>query len=216
VGLAAHAGSVDVRIAARAATEAVADQMIAEMEAEVCARIGDDSIFGTGSDEIERVTAELLARAGVKVAIVESATAGDVARLLCGTPEGVEVVTAAYVVGGPEALSALLPLSLPQLEAFEWVSKMTAAAAAAALIDTYEGSWGLAVLGDMGAQGDVYSGDTGQTYVALATPESTEVGQYPYAGSGFLSRRWVSLRAIDLLRRQALARLAAYDRGEGL
>jgi nicotinamide-nucleotide amidase len=213
VGLAAHAGAVDIRITARAATEAIADQMIVDMEAQVRARIGHDSIFGTGSEEIEQVTAQLLARARVKVAIVESATGGDVARLLCNTPEGPRVVTAAHIVDGPEALGALLPLSQAQLQAFGWVSQMTAAAAAAALIDTYDGGWGLAVLGDMGAQGDVYSGDTGQTFAALATPDSTVVLQYPYAGGGFLSRRWVSLRVIDLLRRQALARLSVEDTG---
>ncbi len=207
VGLAAHPGFVDVRITARAGNDSDADRMIAEMEAQVRAHIGDDCIFGAGPEMLEEVTARLLARARVRVAIVESATGGEVARLLCSTPEGAHIVTAAHVVDGPEALGALLSLSAAQLDAFGWVSQMISAAAAAALIDTYEGGWGLAVLGNMGGEGDVYSGDTGQTYAALATPDSTEVRQYPYAGSGFLARRWVTLRAIDLLRRQALTRL---------
>jgi hypothetical protein len=58
-------------------------------------------------------------------------------------------------------------------------------------------------------QGDVYSEQTGQTYVALATPDATVVRRYPFGGTGFLARTWVTVRAIDLVRRQAIARLAA-------
>jgi nicotinamide-nucleotide amidase len=205
VGLAAHTGIVDIRITARAPAEAEADQMIAEMEAQVRGRIDNTAIFGTGADKLEEVTARLLAQAGVRLALVESATGGEVAGLLRGASEGAKVVTAAHVVDGPATLSSLLGISAAKLEAFGWVSQMAAAEAAALLINTCEGGWGLAVLGDVGAHGDVYDEDTGQTYVALATPDTTVVRHYPYGGAGFLARRWVSLRAVDLLRRQALS-----------
>ena len=82
VGLAAHSGIVDIRITARAADAAAADAMIAGMEAQVRAAIGDVSIFGVGDEKLEQVTADLLAQAEVKLAIVESATGGELARLL--------------------------------------------------------------------------------------------------------------------------------------
>ena len=145
----------------------------------------------------------------VKLALVESATGGEVARLLRATPTGAGVVTAAYVVDGPEPLAAQLGLSPAKLEAFGWISEMTAAEAAAALIDTYEGGWGLAILGDITVGGDVYGEETGQTFVALGAPDATIVRRFPYAGDGPLARTWVSLRTLDLLRRQAIARLVA-------
>jgi competence/damage-inducible protein CinA-like protein len=209
VGLAAHSGIVDIRITARAADVAAADAMIAEMEAQVRGAIGDVSVFGTDGDRLEQVTADLLARAEVKLAIVESATGGEVARLLQSTASGAGVVTAAQVVDGPEALAAQLGLSPAKLEAFGWVSEMSAAEAAATLIDTYEGGWGLAVLGDLHAGDDVYGDETGQTFVALGAPDTTIVRHFPYAGDGALARHWVVLRALDLLRRQAIARLEA-------
>jgi nicotinamide-nucleotide amidase len=208
VGLAAHYGVVDIRITARAATEAAADAMIAEVEAQVRAAIGDDGIFGTGDDDLAGVTGRLLAQAGVRVAIVETATDGEIAARLRSTPEGASVVSAAHVVESPEALAARLGLSAAQLETFGMASEMNAAAAAAALSDTYDGGWGLAVLGDVKAEHDVYGENTGQTCVALATPHTTLTREYPYAGAGFLSRSWVTLRVLDLLRREALARLA--------
>lgn len=207
VGLAAHYGIVDIRITARAATEAEADAMIAQMEAQIRRAIGDEGIFGVDDDTLEGVTGRLLGRAGVKLAIVESATGGEVARLLRSTAEGAAAITAAHVVESPEALAALLDMSSAKLAEFGWISEMAAAEAAALLSDTYEGGWGLAVLGDMDAPSDVYGEETGQTFVALATPTATVVRRYPYGGTGFLARQWVTLRAIDLVRRQALVQL---------
>jgi nicotinamide-nucleotide amidase len=208
VGLSAHLGAVDVRITARGPSEEAVDAMIADMEAQVRARIGDDAIYGVGGDTVEGVTAALLARAGVKLGVIESATAGEVARMLGETPEGGSVITAAHVVSGLAELSALLDLSPAKLEAFGWVSQMASAEAALQLCDTYEGGWGLAVLGEAETAGDVYEDNTGRTFIALATPDATIVREYPFGGSGFLARRWVMMRALDLLRRQALARLA--------
>jgi competence/damage-inducible protein CinA-like protein len=215
VGLSAHSGAVDIRITARATTEEVADRLIAEMETAVRARIDGTSIFGTGTDKLEEVTARLLAQAGVALALVESATDGEVARLLRGTPESAAILTAAHQVDGPDGLTSLLGVSAAQLQAFGWVSSMAAAAAAANLIDTYEGGWGLAALG-VGSTADVYGDDTGETYVALATPDTTEVVHYPFGGSGAIARRWVTLRVLDLLRRRALVQLrrTASKKGE--
>ncbi len=207
VGLAAHLGMVDIRITARAADEATADAMLAAMAADVAARIGADAIYGTGADRLEAVTAAALARAERKVAILESATQGEIARLLCSTPEGAASVTRALVVDGPDALAAALDLSPAKLAEFGWVSEMVAAEAAANLIDTYEGGWGLAVLGSAPATGDVYDEHPGETYLALGTPSTTQVVHYPYGGSGELARRWIVLRALDVLRREALKQL---------
>ncbi|MGQ9489599.1 MAG: CinA family nicotinamide mononucleotide deamidase-related protein [Anaerolineae bacterium] len=209
VGLSAHLGAVDIRITARAATEEEADRMIAEMEAEVRRRIGDEHIYGTGADRLEEVTGRLLAQAGVKLALLETATRGEIARLLRATPEGNGVLSAAHVADGPEDLMALLGISRAKIEAFGWVSEMVAAEAAALLIDTYQGGWGMAVLSCCGDEGDVYGENPGETWLALGTPDATIVKHYPYGGVGTLATRWVALRSLDVLRRQALAKLAA-------
>lgn len=211
VGLNAHLGMVDIRITARAPSEAAADEMIAAMEAEVRARIGDDGIYGVGQVKLEQVTANLLARAGVKLALAETATGGEIARLLRSTPEGAAVLTAAHVLAGPADLTNVLGLSPAKLDAFGWVSEMVAAEAAAVLIDTYEGGWGLAVLGCAADQGDVWGQNPGETYIALGTPSTTVVKRYQFGGEGALARIWVTVRALDLLRREAVAKLEARD-----
>ncbi len=120
----------------------------------------------------------------------------------------------AHSVAGPEALCDLLGLSPAGLAEFGWVSQMAAAQAGYALCDTYEGWWGVAVLGDMQSADDVYGQQVGETWVAVATPSMTEVRHYPYGGQGTLAPGWVTLRVLDLLRRLALQRIAERDAAE--
>ncbi len=209
VGLAAHTGIVDVRITARARNEAAADRMIAEMERAVRERLGEYAIFGADGASLEEATAAALAAAGVRLALVESDTGGEVATRLRSVPASAAAVTAAYVVGSPEELSRLLAVAPALVDAYGWVSQMVATAAATALTDTYEGGWGLAILGDMTARDDFYGTDTGQSFLALVTPDATHVRQYPYGGQGAVTRTRISLAALDLLRCAALDRRKA-------
>jgi competence/damage-inducible protein CinA-like protein len=79
VGLAAHTGVVDVRIAAKAKTEHEADTMIAEVEAQVRERLGD-VVFGADDDRLESVTLEAVASRGLRLVAIESGLDGLLAR----------------------------------------------------------------------------------------------------------------------------------------
>jgi molybdenum cofactor synthesis domain-containing protein len=81
VGLAAHTGVVDVRIAAKAKTEAEADAMIAQVESQVRERLGS-AVFGVDEDRLEDVVLDLLARRGWTLTAVESGLDGLLARTL--------------------------------------------------------------------------------------------------------------------------------------
>lgn len=75
VGLTAHSGVVDIRIAAKAGTEAEAGQMIAEVEQDLRFRLGNN-LFGTDDDTLEGVTLEMLAQKGWTLACAESGLDG--------------------------------------------------------------------------------------------------------------------------------------------
>jgi nicotinamide-nucleotide amidase len=70
VGLAAHSGVVDIRIAAKAETATEADHSIAALEKDLRARLGDD-IFGVDDDTLEGVIMESLRRRGWTLACLE-------------------------------------------------------------------------------------------------------------------------------------------------
>jgi len=81
VGLAAHTGVVDVRIAAKAKSESEANAMIAEIESQVRERLGQ-VVFGVDEDRLEEVTLDLIARRGWTLTAVESGLDGMLARKL--------------------------------------------------------------------------------------------------------------------------------------
>ncbi len=79
VGLAAHTGVVDVRIAAKAKSEAEANAMIAEIESQVRERLGT-AVFGADEDRLEQVVLDQIARRGWTFVGVEAGLNGLLAR----------------------------------------------------------------------------------------------------------------------------------------
>ncbi len=79
VGLAAHTGVVDVRIAAKAKTEHEADGMIAQVEAQVRERLGN-IVFGADDDRLDKVTLDTVASRGLSLTAIESGLDGMLAR----------------------------------------------------------------------------------------------------------------------------------------
>jgi len=79
VGLAAHTGVVDIRIAAKAKTEVEADAMIAVIETDVRQRLGD-AIFGSDEDKLEDATLHTVAGRGWTLTAIESGLDGLLAR----------------------------------------------------------------------------------------------------------------------------------------
>ncbi|MBE0680328.1 MAG: competence/damage-inducible protein A [Anaerolineales bacterium] len=79
VGLAAHTGVVDVRIAAKAKSEAEANEMIALVETEVRERLGS-IVFGADEDRLDEVVLNTVARMGWTLTAIESGLDGLLAR----------------------------------------------------------------------------------------------------------------------------------------
>ncbi len=75
VGLAAHTGVVDVRITAKAESEAAAQELIAEVERDVHERLGN-AVFGADEDRLDAVTLSAIARHGWSLVAVEFGAGG--------------------------------------------------------------------------------------------------------------------------------------------
>jgi len=68
VGLAAHTGQTDIRVTARADTEAEADALIAQAETIIRERVGD-FIYGTGKESLEDTFLQLLRDRRLRLAV---------------------------------------------------------------------------------------------------------------------------------------------------
>ena len=184
VGLAAHPGQTDVRITAKAATRAQAEQLIADMEARVRERLGD-WIYGVGDETVAQVVARLLTAKQKTVAIAESNTLGKVAASLRETPDAIAVT------------DNLIRLNDEQ------VNEQSAELIAGTLRDQTNADIALAIVSTMGDQ-DMYKADTGKTAIAIVSDSKTRSYNYPVGGMGEMAQNWTAVRALDILRRALL------------
>ena len=100
VGLAAHAGLVDIRLAAKAKNENEADRLIAEVETAIRARLGN-AVFGVDEETLERAALKAAAARGWNVAALESGLDGRLARgLSAAQPANLVAVESAALQPG--------------------------------------------------------------------------------------------------------------------
>lgn len=86
VGLAAHSGIVDIRIAAKAGTEAEANQMIAKIEGQMRERLGE-VIFGADEDTLESAALRSASNRAWNLVAVEAGLGKALERRLANTGE---------------------------------------------------------------------------------------------------------------------------------
>ncbi len=86
VGLAAHAGQVDIRLTSRADTEAEADALLDPLEAEIRQRLGN-RIYGTDSTSLEEAALQQFRASGQSIAVIESGLGGKLSSALSSSPD---------------------------------------------------------------------------------------------------------------------------------
>jgi len=100
VGLAAHAGVVDIRITVKAGNEDEADRLIAEVETPIRELLGN-TIFGVDEDTLESVTLHAAASRGWNVIVLESGLEGRLVRgLSAAQPSNLIAVESANLQPG--------------------------------------------------------------------------------------------------------------------
>lgn len=192
MGLAAHLGQADVRIAARAPSAEEAETLLDGMENEVRAVIGDYIYSTTPDESVETVLARLLVKADASVALLEPVTGGTIAeRLKDGAgPENSQRI----LEGDPEKAAYQKLLGQPP-------TSELAGELALKLRNESNVTHGLAVITSGRPDETFHSHQGGETWIGCAGPERTEVARFPFGGADRLTSAWVGNRAMDLLRR---------------
>ncbi len=199
VGVLAHPGQVDVRIAARADTREQASGLIDPVEAEVRNLLGDH-VFATDDETMASITGDLLRTSNTTIATCEDLSGGAVADSVkeAAGPLFAEGV----ILNSNEALDRLAKSGgeSPPFKNGETRAKALARAAKQ-LAGTDIGLSVHAV-----AEGDQRTENLGrgETYIALATAEGETVRHVRSAGSGRPDRQRAALHALSLLRRHLL------------
>ena len=191
VGLAAHAGQTDVRVTARAESEAEADALIAGMELELRNRLGV-AVYGEEKETVAEVVGRLLAQRDLKIGVVDTLTGGQICRELNEAGFGSVVLADLNGRDAEQALAAART-GLSQV-----IDDPTLAGLLAARVAP-EGGVGLAMIGPCNGK---------STVIAVRGPGDQKTDEQ---GRRFddsdLVRRWTVIQGLDRVRRALLGEM---------
>lgn len=187
VGLAAHPGQSDIRITAKADSEAEADALIAEMEARIRERV-DEVIFGTDGETLHSVVISLLRQRGLTLAVAEVNTGGLLSGWLDDAdPEG-DTFHGGWVLSRQHDWTRgqdTTPSKDVQQEGLRLATEVCT---------VFEADVGLAAIN---SGPDV-------TYVVAVYPDEVYDRTMRFRGYDAHSKRWIASTALDLVRRMCL------------
>ncbi|HVL64893.1 MAG TPA: nicotinamide-nucleotide amidohydrolase family protein, partial [Actinomycetota bacterium] len=195
----ASAGRVKVRVTAKASSDEAARSLIAPVEKEIRARLGEAAVRGEGSSLAQIVGDHLRAR-GETVAVAESLTGGMIAAELTESEGASGFFKGAAVVYTAEAKQEVLNVDRAIIDGPGVVSEECAAALAEGVAKLYSADLGLAATGVAGPE--AHDGKPpGTVFVAASYGGSVEVRKPRAYGDRSNIRAMSVTAALDLGRR---------------
>ncbi len=201
VGLSAHPGQTDVRIVAKAPTYEEAEALLAPFEAKIRQRLGA-AIYATGNATLEAVVADQLRLSDASLSVAETVTQGELARRMSahqGTFRG--GIVGADWPAVSEPFPSLRAVSRG-LDPADWVCEQVAVKLANAVRQTWDSTYGLAVLGD----------GQNRPWVAIAWDGGVETRRLRFMGDDERGRSWTVTLALEFLRRLLLGLASGWAR----
>ncbi len=197
VGLSAHPGQTDVRITAKADSEAEAEALIAPVEAEIRQRLGV-ALYGVEQETVPAVVGHLLAERGLKLSVVDTLTGGQLGRELTEAGFGALLTANLDPTSPPAAWQASGLSGPPTLSGGDGGQIATSLARAVAPPDGI----GLSLIGP------IPEGDSQLTFIALHGPGDLRLlkSGRTYQNRAYV-RRWLVTQGLDWLRRAILGQL---------
>ena len=197
VGVLAHPGQVDIRIAAKASDADEAMKLIAPVEEEVRRLLGRH-VFAADDETIEQAVGTLLRESGRTVSVFEDATGGMLAgRLYESAPDQF----ASGVIGNGGATIARLAGEAGRATSDGADGPEELARQLAAAIRSQGGSdLGIALHAVLDPTERAENLGRGQTYVAVTDGEGFRERTYQFGGRGRPDQTRMSFNAVELLR----------------
>jgi hypothetical protein len=185
VGLAAHSGQVDVRLTAKAATEAEADELIRDLEEVVRDRLGN-WIYGVDQETLEEIALKAVKKQGWTLAVVEAGIGGELLQRLATKAQAVDSSAvdptglASTFRGGEVLTNVPTPEELAE---FVLQYRLTRQVEVCLGVAVYPGT------------------EKRDVHIVLITPEGQQQSIRPYGGPPEYAPRWALHHGMDLLRK---------------
>ena len=200
-------GEVQARITALAPDSKAAQAMIAPLEREIRARLGD-AVYGEGADNsIERTAFALLKARGETVSFAESCTGGRMASRLVGVPGASAVLEESHVTYSDAAKARVLGVSPETLAQHTAVSAEAAREMAEGARRVSGSDWAVATTGYAGPDGGADGTPVGTVFIAVAGRDGTVARECHFRGQREFIRTLAASWGFNLLRLAMQGRL---------
>lgn len=194
-------GEVHLRITAKAADRAKAQEMIAGREKDIRERLGEH-IFGTDEETLEQVVGEMLARNKMTVATAESCTGGLLAHRLTNVPGSSTYFQMGAVTYANRWKTRLLGVGIETLAAYGAVSPETARAMAGGIRQYARTDVGIGITGIAGPEGGSREKPVGLVYIAVDVRGKSQVFREIFSGDRQIIKARAAQAALYYLWRQ--------------
>jgi nicotinamide-nucleotide amidase len=196
IGLAAHAGQTDVRITAKAATEAEADTLIAPLETEVRQRLGV-AVYGVEKETVPEVIGQLLSNKNLKLGAIDTLTGGLLTRDFSDAGFGDLITANLHTID----LAAALQKAGLAFQADARDGDYSALAMGLAEYVAPPDGIGIALTGPF---------NDSSTFIALCGPRNMRLVKAgrTYQDADYV-RSWLAIQGLDWIRRAVLGQLTS-------
>lgn len=199
----AKVGEVEVRVSAKAESEADAEKLLAPAVAEVRSVLGDN-VYGEDVKNLEEVVVALLKEKKLTLSTAESCTGGLVAKRVTDIPGASEVFHGGVVSYVNAVKHVVLSVDSKALDSFGAVSAPVACQMAQGAKLLLHTDISLSTTGLAGPEGDDRGNEVGTVYIALAASEGTWWKKVMCGQGRGRVRTLAAHHALDMVRRYLL------------
>lgn len=200
----AKTGEVHLRLTAKAATEALAFQLMKPLEEELYRRFGSRIFTDEEHVTLEESIAALLKEHHLTVTTAESCTGGLLAGRLVNVPGISEQFKEGYITYSNEAKEKLLGVSHETLSTYGAVSEETAREMARGCKEVAGADIGIGITGIAGPDGGTKEKPVGLVYIGCCCKDKVYVRKFGFTGNRSKVRESSVANALTLLREAVL------------
>ncbi len=197
----AAASDIQIHLRARCGTEDEAENLLAEVAAQIDEILGD-RVYSRNGEPLETVVGEQLRRRGETLAVAESCTGGMLAGRITSIPGSSEYFAGGFLVYNDRMKETLLGVPALLLAEFGAVSAQAAEAMAAGARERTGASWAVSVTGVAGPGGGSDAAPVGTIFYGIGGLDGVRTHHSRFLGDRARIRTLATQTALDLLRRR--------------
>jgi len=196
VGVLAHPGQVDVRIAAKAKSISEANELILPVKEKIVALLGEN-IFGEDEDTMEKCVGDLLESKKLSISTIENISGGTISEVFQIASES--RFKQGIIISNEESLKNISKLTTIKLGKDD---PEKYALDQAKIVKEISGSdIGLSYFGDITDDTDVENLGRGESYFAIVNDSRYDIKHVRSAGKGKPDKRRAAMHALSLVRK---------------